>query len=136
MPQPGEAVQPTPSAEDSFLELLVEILEGLDEPVRGQFLRQFFHTIAQIDLTEEQSNEYWDRTLVRRRELTDSLGKKVSLKTALVDVRHTQYVLSSTSAPTLAWLCKTTMQLFSCFGACKAPAAVAQLLCLVELSQI
>jgi len=86
MPQPGEAVQPTPSAEDSFLELLVEILEGLDEPVRGQFLRQFFHTIAQIDLTEEQSNEYWDRTLVRRRELTDSLGKKVSLKTALVDV--------------------------------------------------
>jgi diguanylate cyclase (GGDEF)-like protein len=86
MPQPGEAVQPTPSAEDSFLELLVEILEGLDESVRGQFLRQFFHTIAQIDLTEAQSNEYWDRTLIRRRELTDSLGKRVSLKTALVDV--------------------------------------------------
>jgi diguanylate cyclase (GGDEF)-like protein len=86
MPHPGEAAQPTPSAEDSFLELLVEILEGLDESVRGQFLRQFFHTIAQIDLTESQSNEYWDRTLIRRRELTDSLGKRVSLKTALVDV--------------------------------------------------
>jgi diguanylate cyclase (GGDEF)-like protein len=86
MPHPGEAAQPTPSAEDSFLELLVEILEGLDESVRGQFLRQFFHTIAQIDLTDAQSNEYWDRTLIRRRELTDNLGKRVSLKTALVDV--------------------------------------------------
>ena len=55
MPQPGEAVQPTPSAEDSFLELLVEILEGLDESVRGQFLRQFFHTIAQIDLQKRRA---------------------------------------------------------------------------------
>ena len=80
MPQPGDAFQPTQSAEDSFLELLVETLEGLDEPIRGQFLRQFFRTIAQIDLTEAQSNEYWDRTLVRRRELTDTLGKKSHLR--------------------------------------------------------
>jgi diguanylate cyclase (GGDEF)-like protein len=86
MPQPGEAFQPQPSAEDSFMELLVETLEGLDDPVRGQFLRQFFRTIAQIDLAEEQSNQYWDRILQRRRELADSLGKRVSLKTAMVDV--------------------------------------------------
>lgn len=86
MPQPGDAFQPQPSAEDSFLDLLVETLEGLDEAVRGQFLRQFFRTIAQIDLTEAQSNEYWDRILQRRRELAESLGKRVSLKTAMVDV--------------------------------------------------
>jgi diguanylate cyclase (GGDEF)-like protein len=86
MAQSGEAPQPQPSAEDSFLDLLVETLEGLDEPVRGQFLRQFFRNIAQIDLTEAQSNEYWERILVRRRELADSLGKRVSLKTAMVDV--------------------------------------------------
>src|ERR1700730_5919979 len=86
MPQPGEAFQPQPSAEDSFLDLLIETLEGLDESVRGQFLRQYFRTIAQIDLTETQSNEYWDRILTRRTELTETLGKKVSLKTALVDV--------------------------------------------------
>ena len=86
MPQPGEASQPQPSAEDSFLDLLVETLDGLDESVRGQFLRQFFRTIAQIDLTEAQSNEYWERILLRRRELTESLGKTVSLKTAMVDV--------------------------------------------------
>jgi diguanylate cyclase (GGDEF)-like protein len=92
MPQPGEAFQPKPSAEDSFLDLLVETLEGLDEAVRGQFLRQFFRTIAQIDLTEAQSSEYWARILQWRRELAAGVGRRISLKTAMVDV------LSSTSS--------------------------------------
>jgi diguanylate cyclase (GGDEF)-like protein len=86
MPQPADALPSQPSADDSFLDLLVETLEGLDETVRGQFLRQFFHTIAKIDLPEQQSNEYWHRILQRRRELSDSLGRKVALATAMVDV--------------------------------------------------
>jgi diguanylate cyclase (GGDEF)-like protein len=86
MPQPGESLHSQPSAEDSYLEVLAETLEGLEDAVRGQFLRQFFRTIAQIDLTETQSNEYWERILLRRRELAESIGKKVSLKTAMVDV--------------------------------------------------
>jgi diguanylate cyclase (GGDEF)-like protein len=86
MPQTGDASQPQPSGEDSFLDLLVETLDGLDESVRGQFLRQFFRTIAQIDFSDAQSNDYWERILLRRRELAENLGKRVSLKTALVDV--------------------------------------------------
>ena len=86
MPEPGDASQPQPSAEDSFLDLLVETLDGLDDSVRGQFLRQFFRTIAQIDLTDAQSLEYWERILLRRRELAENLGQRVSLKTAMVDV--------------------------------------------------
>ena len=86
MPEPGDAFQPQPSAEDSFLDLLVETLDGLDDSVRGQFLRQFFRTIAQIDLTDAQSLEYWERILLRRRELAENLGQRVSLKTAMVDV--------------------------------------------------
>ena len=86
MPQPGEASQPQPSPEDSFLDLLIETLEGLDESVRGQFLRQYFRTIGQIDLTETQSNDYWRRILIRRRELAETLGRPVSLRTAMVDV--------------------------------------------------
>lgn len=85
MPQPGEASRPQ-TAEDSFLDLLVETLQGLDESVRGLFLRQFFRTTAQIDLSESKSNEYWELILLRRRELGDTLGKRVSLKTAMVDV--------------------------------------------------
>src|SRR6202142_952952 len=86
MPQPGEVSRPQPSAEDSFLDLLVETLQGLYDFVRGQFLRQFFRTTAQIDLSETKSNEYWEQILQRRRELNESLGKRVSLKTAMVDV--------------------------------------------------
>jgi diguanylate cyclase (GGDEF)-like protein len=86
MPQPGEAYPTQPSTEDSFLDLIVEALEGLDESVRGQFLRQFFRTVAQIDASEEQSNEFWARILQRRSDLADTQGKKISLKTAMVDV--------------------------------------------------
>src|ERR1700677_4881746 len=86
MSQTGDASQPQPSAEDSFLDLLVETLDGLDESVRGQFLRQFFRTIALIDFTDAQSNDYWERILLRRRDLGEDLGKRGSLKTALVDV--------------------------------------------------
>ena len=78
MPQPGEISRPQPSAEDSFLDLLVETLQGLDHSVRGQFLRQFFRTTAQIDLSETKSNEYWEQILQRRRELADTLGKRMS----------------------------------------------------------
>lgn len=93
MPQPGDVPQPQPSAEDSFLDLLVETLSALDETVRGQFLRQYFRTIAQIDLGEVQSNQQWDKILDRHRELTQSLGKRVSLKTAIIDVLASSNVL-------------------------------------------
>ncbi len=85
MPQP-EPLAPQPSAEDSYLEVLAETLEGLEDSARGQFLRQFFRTIARIDLSDALANEYWERILIRRRELAESIGKKVSLKTAMVDV--------------------------------------------------
>ncbi len=60
MPQP-ESLAPPPSAEDSYLEVLAETLEGLEESARGQFLRQFFRTIARIDLSDAQANEYWEQ---------------------------------------------------------------------------
>jgi diguanylate cyclase (GGDEF)-like protein len=93
MPQPGEPYQPQPSAEDSFLDLLVETLEGLDDSNRGQFLQRFFHTIAQVDLDESQSNEFWRRILERRSELAGGVGKRVSWKTAMVDVLASQNML-------------------------------------------
>jgi len=82
-------LQPQPSSEESYLDLLVETLEGLEDSIRGQFLRQFFRTVAQIDVSEEQGNEYWVRILRRRSDLADSQGRKISLKTAMVDVLST-----------------------------------------------
>jgi diguanylate cyclase (GGDEF)-like protein len=84
--QPGEARELHSSAEDSLLDLLVETLEGLDKSVRGRLLEQFFRIIAQIDLSETQRNEYWERILRRRRELSDHLGKRVSVRNVIGDV--------------------------------------------------
>ena len=85
MPQPGDVPQPQPTAEDSFLDLLAETLSALDDSARGQFLRQYFRTIAHIEFSEAQSNQNWEKILERHREL-ESLGKRVSLKTAMIEV--------------------------------------------------
>jgi len=93
MPQPSEAMAEQPPADDSFLELLAETLEGVEEPARGQFLRQFFRTIAQVEIPEAQGSELWKKILARRRELAEGLGRGVSLKTALMEVLATSTLL-------------------------------------------
>lgn len=86
MPNPADPSRSGANAEDSFLDLLVETIENLDRSVRGQFLQKFFKAVAQVDLTESLSLEFWDQVLQRRRMLSESLGRSVSLKTAIVDV--------------------------------------------------
>jgi diguanylate cyclase (GGDEF)-like protein len=85
MPQPSESNPPL-YADDSFFDLLVETLENVEESVRGVFLQQFFKSIARIDLLPAQSLDYWTQILARRAELSESTGKRVSLRTAMVDV--------------------------------------------------
>jgi diguanylate cyclase (GGDEF)-like protein len=86
MPQTGDPNPPRWSAEESFLELLTDTLESMDRANRGQFLQRFFRSLAHIDLTETQSLDYWDQALARKRELSESVGKRVPLQAALVDV--------------------------------------------------
>ncbi len=86
MPSPGDPPKAQLPAEDAFFDLLIETLENLERPARGQFLQKFFRTIAQLDLTESLGLELWERILTRRQELAESLGKPVPLKTAIVDV--------------------------------------------------
>lgn len=81
-----EANRPRPSAEDSFLDLIIETLDNLDRPVRAQFLQKFFKSMAQVELSEPVSLECWDKILQRRVELSESLAKPISLKTVMVDV--------------------------------------------------
>jgi len=86
MPSPGTPAPPRLPIEDSYLELLADTLESLDLPARGQFLQRYFRAISHLDLRESQCLQLWDEMLTRRRELSDRLGRPVSLKTALVDV--------------------------------------------------
>jgi diguanylate cyclase (GGDEF)-like protein len=86
MPQPGGPNPPRLSAEDAFLELLTDTLETMERPARGQFLERFFKSIAHVDLNETQGLDIWEQVLARKRELSESAGKKVALQAALVDV--------------------------------------------------
>src|SRR6266849_5948701 len=93
MPSPADPTKSHLPGEDVFFELLAETLENLERAARGQFLQRFLRTIAQLDLTEALSLDYWERILIRRRELAESLGKPVSLKTAMVDVLASSNIL-------------------------------------------
>jgi diguanylate cyclase (GGDEF)-like protein len=86
MPSPGAPAPLRLPIEDSYFELLADTLESLDLPARGQFLQRYFRAIAHLDLRETQSVEIWDEMLARRRELSDLVGRQISLKTALTDV--------------------------------------------------
>jgi diguanylate cyclase (GGDEF)-like protein len=86
MPQPGDPNPPRLSTEDAFLELLTDTLETMERPARGQFLERFFKSIAHVDLNETQSLDIWEQVLVRKRELSESAGRKVALQAALVEV--------------------------------------------------
>ena len=86
MPSPGAPAPPRVSIEDSYLELLVDTLDTLDLPARGQFLQRYFRVIAHLDLREAQCVQVWDDMLARRRELSDRADRQVSLNTALLDV--------------------------------------------------
>src|SRR4029077_9521650 len=86
MPSPGAPVAPRLPLEDAYLELLADTLEGLELSARGQFLQRYFHATTHLDLRESQCLQLWDEVLTRRRELSGTLGRPISLKTVLMDV--------------------------------------------------
>jgi len=86
MPSPGASAAPRLPMEDTYLELLADILEGLEIPARSQFLQRYFSLTTHLDLRESQCLQLWEDVLTRRRELAEQLGRVVSLKTVLMDV--------------------------------------------------
>lgn len=86
MPQAGSSTPTQAPAEDSFLDLMVETLESLDPSPRGLFLRHFFRTVAQLELSDAQSLDLWGQMLSQRQEAEQTSGKRSSLKTAMLDV--------------------------------------------------
>jgi diguanylate cyclase (GGDEF)-like protein len=85
-PGPGALAAPRLPIEEAYLELIVEMLEGLDVSARSQFLQRYFRTIAHLDLHETKCLQLWEQMLATRRELSEQLGRSVALKTVLMDV--------------------------------------------------
>jgi diguanylate cyclase (GGDEF)-like protein len=94
MPSPGGApAAPRLPMEDSFLELLADTLDSMDIPARSQFLQRYFRTTTQLDLREAQCLQLWEEMLTRRHELSNQLGRPISIKTVLLDVLSTAGLL-------------------------------------------
>ena len=86
MPSSGAPAAPRLPIEDAYLELLADTLEGMDIPARSQFLQRYFKTTTHLDLRESQCLQLWEEMLTRRRDLTEQLGRPISLKIVLMDV--------------------------------------------------
>ena len=86
MPSPGALAAPRLPIEDAYLELLADTLDGMDVPARSQFLQRYFRTTTHLELRESQSLQLWEEMLTRRRELSELVGRPISLKTVLMDV--------------------------------------------------
>ena len=86
MPSLGAPAAPRLPLEDAYLELLADTLESMDIPARSQFLQRYFRTTVHLDLRESQSLQLWEEMFTRRRELSEQVGRLVSLKTVLMDV--------------------------------------------------
>lgn len=86
MPSPGAPAGPRLPVEDAYFELLADTLESMDTSARGQFLQRYFRTTTHLDLRESQCLQLWDEMITRRRELSEQLGRPVSLRTILMDV--------------------------------------------------
>jgi diguanylate cyclase (GGDEF)-like protein len=86
MPNPGGPAAPRLPVEDAYLELLADTLEGLEHSARAHFLQRYFLATAHLELREAQAVGLWDEMLTRRRELSEAVGRPISLKTVLMDV--------------------------------------------------
>ena len=94
MPGPNDSFRSQSAAEGSFFDLLGETLGSLERGVRGQFLAQFFKSFAHIELCSADSAAVWDRVIVRHRELSERVGRPVSLKTIMIDALESMDLLS------------------------------------------
>jgi len=82
----GASSAPRLPLEDAYLELLADTLEQMDIPARSQFLQRYFQTTTHLDLRESQCLQLWEEMLTRRKEMSEQLGRAISLKTVLIDV--------------------------------------------------
>jgi diguanylate cyclase (GGDEF)-like protein len=71
---------------DAYFDLIADALDGLESSARAQFLQRLFHTVAHVEIPENQSIALWDEIIARRVQLSERIDAPVAFQTALVDV--------------------------------------------------
>jgi len=88
-------MKPPPGGDigEFLLDLLIDTLEQLEPAHQGPFLQKFLKSLASVEVSEEESIVHWDEVLQRRNELSERLGRAVSLRTAAVDYFSAGFIL-------------------------------------------
>ncbi len=81
-------------AED-WLDFFVDTLKQLDEGVQGAFLKVFLLRLVSLEASEKESIEHWEKVVARQAQLTEKLGRPVTLRTAAVDYFEESSLLHS-----------------------------------------
>lgn len=82
-----------PDDAEPFLEVILDTLQQLDPGPRGAFLQKLLKNLANIEVSEGESIEHWQRIVLRRSELSERLGRPVSLRTSALDYFHSTALL-------------------------------------------
>lgn len=80
---------------EDWLDFVVDTLKQLDESVQGAFLKVFLMRLVSLEVSEKESIGHWEEVLARQSELTEKLGRPVTLRTAAVDYFEEQRILHS-----------------------------------------
>lgn len=71
--------------DEDWLNFIVDTLEQLDEGVQAAFLKVFLLRLVSLEASEKESIDHWEKVLARQTELTEKIGRPVTLRTAAVD---------------------------------------------------
>ncbi len=74
-----------PNETEPFLDLVLDTLQQLEPGPRGAFLQKLLKNLANIELPESESLTHWQGIVLRRSELSERLGRPVSVRTAALD---------------------------------------------------
>ncbi len=80
---------------EDWLDFIVDTLKQLDEGVQGAFLKVFLMRLVSLEVSEKESIGHWEEVLARQTQLTEKLGRPVTLRTAAVDYFEEQRILHS-----------------------------------------
>ncbi|MFN4245022.1 MAG: GGDEF domain-containing protein [Brevinematia bacterium] len=70
---------------DDFFKNLEEIYNSATEKEKENFFSSFLYLLSHLEFPEDIAKEHWDKIKERHKELTQKLGRNISIRTSLID---------------------------------------------------
>lgn len=75
----------TERGDQAWLDFIVDMSKQLDQGVQAAFLKVFLLHFVNLEASEQESVDHWEKVLARQNHLTQRMGRPVTLRTAAVD---------------------------------------------------